>query len=281
MLAKVVAHADSRAEAAARLAAALDATEIHGVVTNRAFLAALLRDPDFLAGAMHTDFLDRHPDLLDPPPATPRLVHLAAAVAVSVARRRAADPVTGHAPPGFRPLAAPLLTSAQWRPDGGEPLAAAYRLGAARGDTSLLLELAGEHHELRLLDLELDGVRVRHEGVDHRCAVAVYPDRSVWVNDGRDQSGWHPVPRLPDADTVNTGASAGPVADLPGTIVHIAVEVGQRVTADQKLVVIEAMKMEHPVTAADAGIVTAIPVTVGQYVEANTTLVTLTKEATS
>jgi len=280
MLAKVIAYAGTRAEAAAALAAALDETQVHGVVTNRAFLAALLRESDFLAGETRTDFLDLHPGLLTPPPATPRIVHLAAAVAVSVAGRRAADPVTGFAPPGFRPLAAELLTRAEWRPDGGEALTVGYRLGAASGDTDLVLEVDGERHELTLLDLGVDGVRVRYEHVDHRCAVASHPDGSWWVNDVREQSSWYPVPRLPDAQAAVAGAS-GPVADMPGTVVHVAVEVGQQVTAGQTLVVLEAMKMEHATAAAADGVVEEIHVSVGEYVAAQTTLVTLSQEPSS
>jgi 3-methylcrotonyl-CoA carboxylase alpha subunit len=273
LLAKVVARAGTRAEAAAALASALDATRVHGVRTNRAFLAALLRDPDFLAGDTRTDFLEHHPHLLDPPPITPPVVHLAAAVAVSVARRREGDVL---ASPGFRPLVAELLTRTSWRPDGGEPVELAYRIGAPRGDTDLVLEYAGQRHELALLDLDVGGVRVRHVGVDHPCAVACHPDGSVWVNDPGGQSGWHPLPRLPEvADAV---AAAGPISELPGTVVAVLVEVGQAVTAGQPLVVVEAMKMEHPAAAGAAGVVAEIHMAVGQYVEARTVLVTLEAE---
>ena len=276
MLAKVIAHADSRAEAALKLAAALDATVIHGLTTNRAFLGALLRDPDYLAGDTRTDFLDHHPDLLTPPPATPLVVHLAAAVAVAAARRRGHDEL---APPGFRPLAAELLTRAVWQPVGGAvPVGGAaievgYRLGAARGDTDLVLEFEGRRYELGLLDLGPREVRVRHDEVDHPCRVESYPDGTVWVNDPYGQSGWEPAPRLPEAGAA--AAAAGPVSELPGTVVAVLVEVGQEVSAGERLVVVEAMKMEHPAMAAADGVVTEIHVAVGQYVEAKTVLVSL------
>jgi 3-methylcrotonyl-CoA carboxylase alpha subunit len=273
MLAKVIAWAPSRAEAAAKLAAALDATAVHGLTTNRAFLAALLRDPDFLAGDTRTDFLDHHPRLLDPAPATPAVVHLAAAIAASVARRRAGDHA---APPGFRPLVAESLTHAVWRPLNGEPIRLAYRLGAGSGDTELVLRLDGEpaqRHELTLLDLGADGVRVRHDGVEVPCTVAAYPDGTVWVNDPAAQSGWRPEPRLPEAGLA--AAAKNPVSQLPGTVTEVLVKVGDRVSAGQKLVVVEAMKMEHPATAAADGVVEAVHVEPGQYVPAHTVLVTL------
>jgi propionyl-CoA carboxylase alpha chain len=274
MLVKVIAHAPTRTEAAAVLAGALEATELHGTVTNRDLLVALLRDPDFLAGETRTDFLDRHPDLLTPPPATPAVVHLAAAVSVTAARRRAADGVTGHAPPGFRLLPGGPLPTAGWAPaPGADPVPVGYRLGAAAGDTDLDLVLDGTPHALTLRDLGPDGVRVVHDGVEYPCTVRVHPDGSVWVNDPAAQSGWHPEPRLPDPEL--SADAAGPVAEVPGTVVAVLVSAGQQVTAGQKLVVLEAMKMEHPTVAAAPGMVEAVHVQPGQYVDAHTVLVTL------
>ena len=275
MIAKIISHAGSRTEAALALASALDASQVHGVKTNRDFLAALLRDPDYLAGATRTSFLDSHQQLLDPPTATAWPVHLAAAVAVRTARRRSADPLRGHAPPGYRPLAARTLTQAVWqRENSGEPLQIGYRLGAWTGDTDLLLDVDGTPHAFTLLGLHEDGVTVRHDGVDHPCTVRVHPDDSVWVNDPSTQTGWRQQPRLPDPDAT-TATALGPVNAIPGTVVAIAVAVGDPVSAGQKLVVVEAMKMEHPATAAVAGVVEQIHVAVGDYVDAHTVLVTL------
>jgi acetyl/propionyl-CoA carboxylase alpha subunit len=66
MLAKIIAHAPTRAEAIARAAAALAAVEVAGIATNRDFLRACLAHPDFASGAVHTKFIDTlKPDLLD------------------------------------------------------------------------------------------------------------------------------------------------------------------------------------------------------------------------
>jgi 3-methylcrotonyl-CoA carboxylase alpha subunit len=100
MIAKVIAHGATRTEAALRLSRALAATEVHGTATNLVFLAAALSHDDFLAGETRTDFIDRHPELLTAQPPTPGHVHLAAGIAVTVARRRAADQLTRLAPPG-------------------------------------------------------------------------------------------------------------------------------------------------------------------------------------
>ncbi|MBI3225439.1 MAG: ATP-grasp domain-containing protein [Mycolicibacterium cosmeticum] len=279
MIAKVISFADNRMDAAAALACALDATKVHGVRTNRSFLAALLRDPDYLVGQTRTDFLEHHPDLLDPPSATPGAVHLAAAVAVSAARRGADHPLRNVAGPGFRPMPAHPLASAVWRREGDEQaLSIGYRLGAWSGDTDLLIVVEGQEHRCTLRHLRGEGVTVGYAGVDYPCTVRTYPDGSVWVNDVTSQSAWRPEPRLPGPDSAAGPSALGPVNDIPGTVVSVNVAAGDTVTAGQKLVIVEAMKMEHPATAAVDGKVEAVHVSVGQYVDAHTVLVTLAAE---
>jgi propionyl-CoA carboxylase alpha chain len=285
MLAKVIAHAPTRREAALKLARALASAELHGTTTNAPFLVAALRSPAFLAGETRTDFITRHPELLRAQSPTPEHVHLAAAVAVSVARRRGADVLTSYAPPGFRPLPGHPDTTAVWvsAADGSER-SIAYRLDAAAGDARLRLTVDGERHELRLRDLCAGGgvpggagvpggVRVRDGVREWPCRVAVYADGSVWVNDPDGQRGWHPRPRLPAASAGSGGS--GPVADMAGVVAAVRVKPGDAVTAGQQLVVVEAMKMEWPAVASADGVVEAVHVSAGEYVDARAVLVTI------
>jgi acetyl/propionyl-CoA carboxylase alpha subunit len=277
MIAKVIAHAPTRREAALRLARALAATELHGTATNRDFLVAALRSDDFLAGDTHTDFIDRHPDLIVAGPSAPEHVHLAAAVAVTVARRRRTDALTPHAPPGFRPLPGHPDTTAVWEDSRKAERAIAYRLSDAAGDASLRLTVDGEKHELALRDLTETGVRVRDGAREWPCRVAVHADGSVWVNDPDGQRGWRPRPRLPEGPAGPGGA--GPVADIAGVVAAVRVRPGDRVTAGQQLVIVEAMKMEWPSVAAADGVVEAVHVEAGQYVDAQALLVTLREQS--
>jgi 3-methylcrotonyl-CoA carboxylase alpha subunit len=129
---------------------------------------------------------------------------------------------------------------------------------------------------LGLRDLGPDGARVVHDGVAVPCSVRVHPDGSVWVNDPAAQSGWRQEQRLPDPEL--SASAAGPVAEVPGTVAAVLVAPGDRVTAGQKLVVLEAMKMEHPAVAEADGVVAEVHVEPGQYVDAHTVLVTLAPE---
>jgi len=271
MIAKVIAHAPTRAAAARRLARGLAAADIHGPVTNRDLLVAILRDPDFLAGETRTDFLDRHAGLRTPDPATPSPVHLAAAVACAAAGRRTHDDLV---PPGFRLLRRAPRARARW--NGHE---VGYRLGAASGDTALDLGVDGVEYVLPLRGLSPQGVRIGHAGVEWPCRVSTYAegtgdaDGTTFVDDAEGGTVWRPHPRLPLADAAVT--SGGPVSEVPGTVVEVLVAAGEHVVAGQKLVVLEAMKMEYPALAATDGVVETMHVAVGQYVEAHATLATL------
>ncbi|MFC5137324.1 biotin carboxylase N-terminal domain-containing protein [Actinomycetospora rhizophila] len=252
MIAKVIAHAPTRTAAARKLAAGLAQADIHGPATNRDLLVAVLRDPDFLAGETRTDFLERHADLRTPPPATPRVVHLAAAVACTSAARREHDPLAHLAPPGWRLLRGAPRPAVTWEGPDGEVVPALGGVG--------------------LRDVTPDGARVTLDGVEYRCRVAHHAG-VAYVDDGEGHSAWREVPRLPAPDAAAGGA--GPVSEVPGTVVEVLVREGEHVVAGQKLVVLEAMKMEHPALAAADGVVETVHVAVGQYVEAHATLVTL------
>jgi biotin carboxyl carrier protein len=138
------------------------------------------------------------------------------------------------------------------------------------------LTLDGTDHTLALRDLMPGAVRVTHAGVEYHCRVAQHDGPAgvtAYVDDGEGHSTWRELPRLPAPDAAAGGA--GPVSEVPGTVVEVLVSEGEHVVAGQKLVVLEAMKMEHPALAAADGVVEAVHVAVGQYVEAHATLVTL------
>lgn len=273
MIAKVVAHASMRAEASMRLANALAGMQLHGTITNRDFLVAALRSPAFLAGQTRTDFIDRAPELRRASALTPEHVHVAAALAASIAGRRAADNIAGQAPPGFRMLSRHPRATARWASaDGSRSLTLAYRLSANRGTATLMLSTDGTDREYHLTELDPGGARVRHDGVEWACTVTTHPDGSVWVNDPGGQRGWIPESRLP-APELNT--RGGALASMSGVVTAVSTAVGERVHAGQQLLLLEAMKMEHPVLAVADGLVEAVHVAVGQYVEANAALVTV------
>ena len=271
MLAKVVAHAPSRAAAARALARALAGARLHGVVTNRDLLVGILRESEFLAGATDTGYLRRHdPRALAAPAEGALAVHAAAAALAAQAANRAAARVLPAMPSGWRNVARTPQRLAY--AVGGSTVEVAYRFG--RGGLSVDVDgtpLPG----LRLLagtpervDLEIGGVR---RAVDvHRVGAVSY------VDSGLGSSALTEVPRFPDP---GAAAHAGSLlAPMPGTVVRVLEEKGARVRAGAALVVLEAMKMEHTVTAPADGALAELRVAPGDQVDTGQVLAVVTGE---
>jgi propionyl-CoA carboxylase alpha chain len=267
MLAKVIAHGRTRADAARRLARALQTAEIHGLTTNRDLLVAILREPEFLAGATDTGYLTRHqPGALagsgagsGAAPATAKHA-LVAALARQVVNRAAA-PVLGTLPSGWRNVvSAPQRVSYT---AAGEQYDVAYRvLGdivrACVNDVPLGRAMIIGKASPDRVDLEIDGIRRVYRV--HRVGPGTYVDAS----DG--SSALTEVPRLGDPEKLAPAGSL--LAPMPGLVRRVLVEVGAVVTAGQPLLVLEAMKMEQTVTAPSAGVVAELRAKAGEQVAA-------------
>jgi len=250
LLAKVVAYGPSRAAAARKLAAALAGASLHGLVTNRDLLVRVLRSDGFAAGP-HTGFLDEQPELLAPlaGPAEVSTAALVAALAGS-ARRRASAPVQRSVPAGWRNNPSQPATATYAGPDGD--LTVSYRPApvtvlSATPDTVVLVE---------------DGVRVAYR------VHAVGPMSHV------DGPGW--AVALREVDPLPEPVAALPAgsltAPMPGQVVAVRVAKGDRVSAGQQLLALEAMKMEHPVLAPTDGVLAELRVTAGSQVDAGDVL---------
>jgi propionyl-CoA carboxylase alpha chain len=291
MLAKVVAWAPDRAAAARLLDDALARARLHGVVTNRDLLVRVLRHPAFLAGETDTGFLERHGvDALAAPLAggPDRAVHAVAAAVGQATLRRAAAPVLAGLPPGWRNNPA-VPQVVRYEPVGGpkaEPVEVRYRHGGA-GRGGLAAEVDGEDARVRLL--RSDVVTAGREAAVHLEVTA--PDggplalvarvvavpagdgsgtATVHVDSPLGATSFREVPRHP---APRSRLAAGSLtASVPGRVVAVNVHEGDAVSAGQPLLVIEAMKMEHPVTAPAAGVVQRIDVTVGDQAKAGDVL---------
>jgi propionyl-CoA carboxylase alpha chain len=256
MLAKVVAHAPTRAEAAGRLALALERLHLGGVTTNRDFLAATLRHPAFLEGDTTTDFIDRAGPAARFVPTDDELRRAATAAALWIqGSNRAGATVLRTIPTGWRNarLPAQQVTFAH----GDRTVEIRY---AAHRDGSFAVDDGSARIHAwspRSIDIEVHGRR-------SRAAITTAGDR-VHVQSPRGTIDLDLVPRfeVPGSD----GPSGGLTAPMPGVVLEVRVAPGDHVTARQILVVLEAMKMEHHVTAPSDGIVSEVRVQAGQQVE--------------
>ncbi|MFD7829209.1 acetyl/propionyl/methylcrotonyl-CoA carboxylase subunit alpha [Kitasatospora sp. NPDC059803] len=254
MLAKVIAWAPTRAAAARRLADALARARVHGPATNRELLVRALRHPAFQAERLHTGFLAEHAaELTAPDGKETARAALAAALADAAARRTGPH---GALPSGWRNLPS-QPQSKRYRADDGAELEVRYRLtrDGLRAD---------DHPQAELLDASPEQVTLREGAVrrDHR--VARYGDR-VYVDTPDGGIALTALPRFPDpAARTDPGALLAP---MPGTVVRTTAAVGDTVTAGQPLLVLEAMKMEHRVTAPADGVLVELRAVPGRQVE--------------
>ncbi len=263
MIAKVIAHADTRTEAIEGLCDALRGMHLFGVVTNRGFLRALLHEPSVQAGALDTGFIDREGE--------------------RIARDIRPDGEVFAVAAAARALRAPGATG-PWASDG-------WRIGGAVGRVATFADGDGvatvrirrideprEHRfiEVRDVDIEVhraDGTRERYQRLPLERPVLETPEGTwVWTRDGDVLVEAPPRARRGRGPTEPTLASP-----MPGTVVAAHVAHGDRVDEGQAIVSVEAMKMEHVLRAPVAGTV-HLHAVVGEQVERGQELATVTPE---
>jgi acetyl/propionyl-CoA carboxylase alpha subunit len=272
LLAKVIAHAPTRREAAYRLARALTEMRLHGLRSNRDFLCATLIHRDFLAGDTRTDFVSKHPELLSAQPTEViRNVHLLACVAVLAQRRRLSAPVQSCVPSGWRNVRAAGQRIA-FETGNGATIEVDYAFDTERQPMRLTATLPERVLQAEVLALDAEGSRLIFDGVHYLCSVNCVGD-IVYVNSASGQTELRELPRFVEPEAMAT--LGGPTSQLPGVITAVMVASGDRVQAGQTLVVLEAMKMEHHIVAAADSMVEEVLVKVGDTVNAHQLLVAL------
>jgi 3-methylcrotonyl-CoA carboxylase alpha subunit len=316
LLAKVIGHGVTRADAAGRVRQALRAAELEGVRHNVDLLLSTVEHPAFVAGALHTGFLEEHGIVAEL--ATLPDEVLAAAAAVDFLRAARLGPTAPTAAHSVRDgasrepshgeakmsqfSATPSRGSAEASPryhslrNGHDPWRGprAWRIGRL-DQPAAVLRAGREHTALVSQALDSDGVEVRMaarqlrvRSLGTRLSVDGQPI-GITAHGQLRCVDWHgrsyrleqPKP-LSIEDTASDRGAGGRTgrlsAPMPGRIVKIAVKAGEKVRSNEPLVVLEAMKMEHVVEAPHAGVVHEVCVAVGQQVAAGALLLELGDE---
>jgi len=291
LLAKVISFAATRRDAARQLARALRTAQITGVDTNVDMLVATLGEHDFLAADTPTAYLAEHPEVLTPagPAGDDRVALLLGAVFCAERRNRAADPHHGFAPSGFRNL----RTQGQrqvWS-DGANDhhvefvvesrTSASVLLGAwpTPGDDGVMSADDRRSVAVRLLARADDREVVEVDGVRHGVDVSVDSGDgggdavTVRCRSAAGAVAFALQPRFVEHDLDDAGG--GPICPLPGTVIAVHVEAGETVADGTVLMVVEAMKMEHKITATSPATVTDVRFAVGDKVDQGELLVAL------
>jgi acetyl/propionyl-CoA carboxylase alpha subunit len=267
MIAKVIVTGQDRADAITRMQTALSGISVAGIPTNQALLQAVIAHPAYAAGEIDTHFLEReHAALIDRSTERAASGKLAvAAVLFDAARRAAARTLLPELPSGFRnsrfaPERARLAVA------GDEGEIEVGHVDESGGRFLVTASGAAMHFDrVRVSELGVSGLTV--EGSDGlRERYRVVPDgERVHVRSGGRSVTFAWVPRF--RDLAAEAAADGCLAPMPGKIIKVLVKNGDAVKAGQPIVVMEAMKMEHTLSAPHDGTVGALAVEPGQQVE--------------
>ncbi len=269
MIAKLIVHAPDRATAIARLDAALAASAVPGIVTNIDFLRTLLGLDAVVSGDLDTSLIDTM--------GADQLAHVAgeaerqfAAAAVRATAGKAGTELTGAVTSeDVAPTASAWARSTAWR--------------TSRPDFRPTVRLAsgGEHFDVEATvdDIHVDEAGLWHvsiDGVGHTGRVfSDSGSRSIWISGA---GGIHVFTR-PVADTALHPGEGGSqvLAPMPGSVVRVLVDSGTHVGQGDPIVIVEAMKMEHVLTAPAAGSVT-VAVAEGAQVALDEVLATVVED---
>ncbi len=275
MLAKIIAYGTTRDDARRKLVRAVEQCVLLGVNGNQRFLANLLAHPEFAAGHATTAFIAEHfnadPSLSPQAPAARELAVAAALLYQQSANARAHQ-----------------SELAGWRSAGSAPWQFILKHGEHKHSISLDVQLAGSQPSLlatvgdtqvslkllasdgRWLTLELDGIRQR--------IAYQQQGEQLWLYGHYGNLHLLDVTHEP-AGGQNAASSGAVKAPMDGAIVDVLVSEGERVSKGQLLVVLEAMKMEHPMKAGVDGTVRRIGINKGDQVKNRQVLVEIEANA--
>ncbi len=260
MIAKVIAHADTRDAAIRHLRRALGACEIAGVEHNVAFLRNVLADSAFRDGSYDTGLIDARGDALVPLE-DPRAAVFAALILLD-ARRSASPWQRGD---GFRVnQAARQMLRMRRRNE-------AFSIAVTGVGDGFEIGVDGSTFAVSSVAIDADGIRAVIDGE---------PVASTYVRDGTDlyviRNGATErfVEAADDAATLSASAlrDGRVVAPMPGQIIALLAKQGDSVRRDQPILILEAMKMEHTIAAPVDGTIERLALTVGDRVVEGTEL---------
>ncbi|MEG3116125.1 acetyl/propionyl/methylcrotonyl-CoA carboxylase subunit alpha [Salinicola sp. 4072] len=272
MLAKLIVHGEDRGQALAEMDRALAALDVSGVTTNRRFLQRLVTHPDFIAARLDTRFIEHHhDDLFANEPVTDADIARAALVALDRLDRASDERSPWERSDGWRLNAPQHVRLAFAEAEGTPPIPVVATRSASHSTWQLSVNRNGEesnHYEGKLQRLDGDAVAITLDGHRRRLlartelsaggetiilTAAGFESRLIWRRSDR-------------VDHLSHEVAAKLSAPMHGTVVALLVEPGQPVEKGTPLVVVEAMKMEHTLSAPAAGAVEAFHFKVGDAV---------------
>ena len=265
MLGKVISYAETREEAAQKLALALERSHFGGMRTNRDYLISILRSEDFLKGKTTTDFVERVNLNTEIDLSEKEIFDHAVAVAIwNQAKNRENASVLSNIQSGWHNARLPYQ-----KVDlifGDDVIEVKYK-SKRGGDFCLSDDALVRIYEFddESIDIEIDGKRIISKITYHEGKFLIQTIKGDLLFEMKERF---------ESSSINEIAG-GLTAPMPGKVVDVPVKKNESVKSGQTLVILEAMKMEHKVTAPSDGNVKEVLIAVGDQVESGSTLVIL------
>lgn len=255
MIAKIISRGASREEARGRLIVGLEQLTAFGVITNQAFLMSCLRHPSFAKGEATTAFIGAHRDELLAPRANAAFDVALAGLLLYVTNPRAPSWRGGRSLAATFPLPAKIEIAGR-----------TYELEVTRArDGSYNVVVDDRQDKFEIEQLDADAIRFHHDGVMDGARFLRDGDRLYVQHRGIPLAITDLTLAAPKAAAAN-GGDGKVRAAMNGRVVAVLVKPGDRVTAGQPVLTLEAMKMEHVHKAGIDGVVSAIDVAEGDQV---------------
>jgi len=270
MLAKIIAYGSTREEARRRLVRAVEESTLFGVTVNSNFLSEVLRHPSFIEGQATTAFIGE--DFAQHATLTPQKPHdLASALATMISfltqspKQEFSNTLTGWSNTSQTPWPYQLQS--------GEHK---WDITLAQNDLSYTIELNDSELTLELVSNQDSKLVYCHQGVRRSCQYLVTANE-IFLRMDSQYFAFEDCTHTPTASQESEG-SGQIKASMDGAIIDILVEQGARVEKGQTMVILEAMKMEHPLKSDVKGIVESVYVNKGEQVKLRQLLVTVTAD---
>jgi 3-methylcrotonyl-CoA carboxylase alpha subunit len=277
MIAKLVVWGENREVARTRLVQALGESGIMGVENNIAFLETLANHPDFINNNIDTQYIDAKLDslLANSEVELPQAVLLAASVRLLLDEQKSVSDMAAQS----SEVNSPWFDTTGWRLNGQSERNLYFKYND--GDDIEIVVTEHESHFIFHLDNDLEvlldesngsAIRLQINNSWQRFNILKHGDELIisWKNR------WYPLTVINpfEPHLSSSGMASSIIAPMPGKLLKVFVKQGESVSENQPLAILEAMKMEHTLTAPFNGVIKDVFHVQDAFVEADATLIT-------
>lgn len=265
LLAKVIVKGDTREQSLQRLETVLEQTILFGITTNLPFLRQLLKRSQIKLGAYHTKTIETHPDWCQTTPDSDEIIAIATVIALKTRQKNYQHHPLAKAEPN-----SPWWHCNAWSLNQSKELCCfqlndkAYQVPVNHYAHNRRIHCNARFFDVKHIESHQHQVTITLNSHNYECVVYTGDGQADFMYAGKHYHlSFTENTVFEDAATEPEGTCKAP---MPGVITQIFVEAGHAFSKGDKLIAIEAMKMEHTLSAPSSGIVKSIPYAVGKQV---------------